>query len=295
MGINLTEISQKVLDTVGNAANVFRKMYDLHYNPDPMEVELEYIDENGNKRTTRVPNRSKIAGDFERWKDEFFWNGNLVAGNLIDNAFMSRVTDGKPDGFGTRGDVVIEAVHPYTKAFEGPYTETKPSNAVDDPEQATQDAPYWFGRYNKGPRIWRGGLADGWGCICDGHILKITKPANSSTDGFNSVTFPFKKRAIVDLVIFSAYIKIVKGSRIGFGTDSGYMGTPRGHIVTRDETLNAPQGWHRVAAVIGTSNNNISSSNFLLGFEASEEVEVYLALPSAFIVPRNGYRMNITE
>ncbi len=69
MGINLTEISQKVLDTVSNASNVFRKMYDLHYNPTPLDVQMEYIDENGVKRTTQVPNRSKMLGEFEEWKD----------------------------------------------------------------------------------------------------------------------------------------------------------------------------------------------------------------------------------
>ena len=60
MGINLTEISQKVLDTVSNASNVFRKMYDLHYNPNPIDVPMEYIDENGQKRTTQVPNVAKF-------------------------------------------------------------------------------------------------------------------------------------------------------------------------------------------------------------------------------------------
>ncbi len=71
MGINLTEISQKVLDTVINASNVFRKMYDLHYNPNPIDVPMEYIDENGQKRTTQVPNRSKVLGEFEEWKRDF--------------------------------------------------------------------------------------------------------------------------------------------------------------------------------------------------------------------------------
>ena len=69
MGINLTEISQKVLDTVSNASNVFRKMYDLHYNPNPLDVSMEYIDENGQKRATNVPNRSKVLGEFEEWKN----------------------------------------------------------------------------------------------------------------------------------------------------------------------------------------------------------------------------------
>jgi len=72
MGINLTEISQKVLDTVSNASNVFRKMYDLHYNPNPIDVPMEYIDENGQKRTTNVPNRSKMKADFDGWRNSIY-------------------------------------------------------------------------------------------------------------------------------------------------------------------------------------------------------------------------------
>ena len=67
MGINLSEISQKVLDNNTNAANVFRKMYDLHYNPNPLDVPFEYIDENGNKVTTTIKN---VAGFRKRiWDD----------------------------------------------------------------------------------------------------------------------------------------------------------------------------------------------------------------------------------
>jgi|GEM_PF-4452103 hypothetical protein len=68
MGINLTEISQKVTDVVSNAANVYRNFYDLHYNPTPKDVALEYVDENGVKRTVNVANRAKIASDFDAWK-----------------------------------------------------------------------------------------------------------------------------------------------------------------------------------------------------------------------------------
>ena len=71
MGINITEIGQKVLDNNTNAANVFRKMYDLHYNPNPLDVPFEYIDENGNVVNSVVPNRSKILKDFSDWKNNF--------------------------------------------------------------------------------------------------------------------------------------------------------------------------------------------------------------------------------
>ena len=46
--------------------------------------------------------------------------------------------------------------------------------SVNDPELATQSTPYWFGVYNKGPRIGRGGMADGWHSYGDGNLLKVT-------------------------------------------------------------------------------------------------------------------------
>ena len=67
MGIDITEIAQKVLDNNKNAANVFRKMYDLHYNPNPLDVPFEYVDENGNKLTTNIKN---VAGFRKKlWDD----------------------------------------------------------------------------------------------------------------------------------------------------------------------------------------------------------------------------------
>ena len=67
MGINITEIAQKVLDNNKNAANVFRKMYDLHYNPNPLDIPFRYLDENGNKVTITIKN---VAGFRKKvWDD----------------------------------------------------------------------------------------------------------------------------------------------------------------------------------------------------------------------------------
>ena len=72
----------------------------------------------------------------------------------------------------------MEAVHPYTSAFEGPYCPLNsggcPATRVTVANSATQANPYVFGQYNKGPRAGRGGLAGGWGGRGNGRILKIT-------------------------------------------------------------------------------------------------------------------------
>jgi hypothetical protein len=204
--------------------------------------------------------------------------------NLIANSFMIDVDSntGAPVGYSAQG-VTIQAVHPFTKAFEGPYVAEKPANAVDDPELADADHPYWFGRYYKGPRIGRGGLADGWCGIANGHILKITAPANTTGD-WKTVWFPAKRLAHVTKVGFRAWLKIVKGSRVGFGTDSGYQGIARGHIITKEEADSHPQGWMLVDIVVGTSDVvQPISTNFVVGFDHADEIEVYIALPYAYI------------
>ena len=102
MGINLTEISQKVLDTVSNASNVFRKMYDLHYNPNPIDVPMEYIDENGQKRTTNVPNVAKFRKRV--WDD--------VGGALgqFDRTFYVDQQNGDDNNEGTSRDKAFRSL-----------------------------------------------------------------------------------------------------------------------------------------------------------------------------------------
>lgn len=202
--------------------------------------------------------------------------------NLIANGFMTEVETGLPVGFGYSG-VEIEAVHPYTHGFEGPYVELKPATAVDDVNLATQATPYWYGRYNKGPRLSRGGLGDGWNGITTGRILKITA-VPSDTRSWTTVYFPMARMVGTDRIGFRGFLKIVQGSVAGFGVDSGYLGSARGYTVTKAQTDAGPQGWLKLAFTQGTSQvTRPMSSNFCLGFSRSENIEAYLALPYAYI------------
>ena len=89
MGINITEIGQKVLDNNTNAANVFRKMYDLYYNSNPLDVPFEYIDENGKKVTTTIKNqagfRKKVWDDVGSALGQFNRTFYVDAENGDDN------------------------------------------------------------------------------------------------------------------------------------------------------------------------------------------------------------------
>lgn len=207
----------------------------------------------------------------------------LLPPNLIANSFMTEVEEGIPVGYSYSG-VQIEAVHPYTQAFEGPYIAERPATAVDDPNLATLANPFWYGVYWKGPRLGRGGLGDGWAGISNGHILKITATPDEGK-GWTTVWMPMARAAATERVGFRGFLKIVQGSAAGFGTDSGYMGYGgTGHVVTKQQTDAAPQGWMFLDFVVGTSQvTQPLTSNFALGFSRSENIEAYLALPYAYI------------
>ena len=202
---------------------------------------------------------------------------------LIDSFVQELDKDGKPIHYHARGNVKIEAVHPYTKGFEGPYVPSKGNSYASDPENATAEHPYFYGRYNKGPRIIRGGLAGGWGGISNGHILKLTYDGSQAkyynTGFFLAVSFD-SSLVVLNKVRLQGYIKIVKGGKVGFGTDSGYRGMPRGFIVDKSITDAAPQGWYKIDTIVGTSRttNSLSSSNFVMGFDCRQPFEVYVAL-----------------
>ncbi|MBD3843852.1 MAG: hypothetical protein IE909_18645 [Campylobacterales bacterium] len=214
---------------------------------------------------------------------------------MIKNSFMIDLTDGKPTGYSYAG-ITIEAVHPYTKGFEGPYTPSKPTNAVDDPELATGSNPYWYGKYHKGPRIGKGGLGDGWCSINNGHILKIT--AQKTNDFREWTTLWFSNNNILaatNKIGFRAYIKLVKGSVVGIGVDAGYVGEARGQIrITKEDCDNSPQGWYYIDEIVDTHQVTLPFyNNFVIGFSKNEDIEAYLALPYAYIPM--GSRPGITN
>jgi len=224
-------------------------------------------------------------------------NISIISENLIKNSFMvkSDATAILPDGYLKYGGLNVETVHPYTKAFEGPYTSTKPSTAVDDPELATVDNPYWYGVYNKGPRILRGGLADGWNNFGAGNLMKITYVSDGTRPtGFTSIFFPFNKPAIGDYFYFECYIKVIKG-KCGFGTDSGYNGYPRGYIQGPTSNTDYPQGWKKISAIVGTTQNVLKNASFCFGIDTTLDFEGYLALPAIYQIMTNSYKVRTLQ
>lgn len=204
--------------------------------------------------------------------------------NLIANAAMTKVTNGIPDGFGSVG-VSIAAVSPYTKGFEGVYAPAMPAGAAASTEAATAASPFWYGNYSKGPRLANGGLADGWGGRRDGSILKITAPAGAPSSQ-RMLMLPISKSyegAAANSIGLRGFIKIVKGSTVGFGDDSGYYGAPYGYLINKANSDKCPQGWMYIDFLIGLNQKSMPLDGFYVGFKSTEDIEIYLALPYAYI------------
>ncbi|NES22055.1 MAG: hypothetical protein F6K41_24810, partial [Symploca sp. SIO3E6] len=209
--------------------------------------------------------------------------GSSMPPNLIRNSYMNILDGDKPAGYRSGVNVTLEAAHPFTKGFEGPYLGIKPANAADSVDDATEENPYWFGRFNKGARINRGGLADGWTTFPDGKILKIT---GDNSGKHTAVLFPFESQGnfFTKKVHLKAWLKISSGTQVEFGEVAGLSNRQpnNGLIITKEQSDNAPDGWYRVDGVISTSEvTRLDGRSFSMGIEAitGESFEVYLALP----------------
>lgn len=216
--------------------------------------------------------------------------------NLINNSYMYLLDGSKPVGFRTEGNLTLEAVHPYTKGFEGPYCPTAPVGSAANVETATATSPFWFGVYTKGSRIWRGGLADGWHSYADGHILKITGDASKNEN--TMVIFPFESNVFPKTVRFRAWIKIVSADWVGFGNDAGYFAGQRysgNFSVTKSVTDAAQDGWYFIDKTFTfSSTTSLDNYVFSMGF-SGQNIEVYLALPQLTPVDPTGWRSSITD
>jgi len=84
--MNLTELQQKVDRLIFNIAEQNRRAYQLFYDPNPQDVILPQLDENGNLVNVTIPNRAKILADFEAWREGA--RGEYPFVNILANPYM---------------------------------------------------------------------------------------------------------------------------------------------------------------------------------------------------------------
>ena len=94
MSINLAEIQQKVDRLLYNIAEQNRKAYQLFYDPNPQDVSLPQLDENGNLITVSIPNRAKIKKQM--------WDDVNAAIGLWNRTFYVDAVNGDDNNPGTQ-------------------------------------------------------------------------------------------------------------------------------------------------------------------------------------------------
>ena len=214
----------------------------------------------------------------------------VITHNLVSNSFMSELTTGtppRPKGFRAQAyscsgcSITIEAVHSYTRCFDGPYCSVGnncPTSSTTDCAAAGASLPMIFGTYNTGPRTGRAGLTSGWGSSGDGKLLKITGTRGSSGNVY--VNMPIEARHQTSRMLQRGYINIVSGGAT-WGTDQGV------HIEwTSSTTAPYPQGWmpiHRAQGSSHMTHQNHAHAWILKcygsGAGGSGPFEIYFALP----------------
>ena len=199
---------------------------------------------------------------------------------LNKNAFLIADENGNPlHGYAAIGEIQMSAVHPFTKGFEGPYRGTAPTNTASSIATATETSPYFFGRYYKGPRASRGGLADGFHSLASagkrGHLLKVYKPAGEQNNYKNSVLIPVEhfKRTRVRL---RGYVYVAKGA-LSFDLSA----------VDSGSQINIPSlgEWHFIDEIVGSS--EVTRGYLYLNIDHAEECEMYFAMLNVHAV--QGY------
>ena len=194
---------------------------------------------------------------------------------------------GDTTGFGASGDCSISAVTPYEKGFETPYWSQNQRNSYNNwvNSRANASANAYFltdNQYNRGPWSNRGGLADGWGAVNGGKILKISKTGSSSswTSGCSIAARGDVKSYKHQVARFRSYVWISSG--MGSSSKSLRIGIMDSQSSFAVDNLD---DWTYIDHVFSTS--DVTNPNFLLnlGMDSGGNTrEVYLAYPTTHMV-----------
>jgi hypothetical protein len=192
--------------------------------------------------------------------------------NLRQNSFLrSSASSGALTGYSALGSASIAAVSPLTKGFEGPYTPSQGSATAASLDAATSSTPYWYGVFNIGPRMGRGGLANGWGGLGDGNILKITAPANTSRQYYDGCYISLPVPAKRNSLRFRAWVWIQSGTYNSFAVS----------IIDAGNWITIPNynTWTFIDQVVYSS--SVTDADFRINWLYSSDtraVEMYFAM-----------------
>lgn len=198
---------------------------------------------------------------------------------LHRNAFrLSSDTNGALGGLSTGGSVSISAVHTYQYGFESPYSPNQESaNAYAATlADATQSTPYWYGRYNMGPRFRRGGLNGGWGGTSGGNLVRLQKPQGSPSRYYDAMylNLPFRMKHNQYRARFWIWSDAGTRMRFGYSDSAGSV------------TIPSTGEWHYIDTRITMS--QITTGGLAISFNYIDEpVDFYIGVIQ-ITIPNNG-------
>ena len=198
---------------------------------------------------------------------------------LMRNSFrLDGDANGALGGLSAGGSVTISAVHTYQYGFESPYSPDQASaNAYAATlADATQSTPYWYGRYNMGPRFRRGGLNGGWGGIGGGRLLRIQKPVGAPSRYYDAcyMNLPFNMKHNQYRARFWVWSDAGTRFRMGYSDSAGTV------------TIPSTGEWHYVDTRITMS--QIVSGGLAISFNyVDEAVDMYFGCIQ-ITIPNNG-------
>ena len=103
MGLNLAEIQQKLDRLIQNMSEQNRRAYQIFYDPNPQDVTLPQLDENGNLVNVTIPNRAKIK--------EAIWRDAQSAMNKVLYIDAEGGSDSNDGSFNTPLKTIKQAVN----------------------------------------------------------------------------------------------------------------------------------------------------------------------------------------
>lgn len=167
-------------------------------------------------------------------------NHQTLGTNLLSNGQMRQFDEtGRPKGYAvdyyyklnpdTFGNVT--SVSPLFRCFEGLYRDTTAEGFFENTphsttcDEATAEKPYYFGRYDKGKRLERGGIADGWMGFGGGRLARIQgnkapglpKESGGTSSECVRLHLPINSMMTGRELRIRMWVKITKG-RIGWST-----------------------------------------------------------------------------
>ena len=279
-----------ITNLITNSSNIIRFLKEFSVDS-AKDVSVSIINADGSESKRTFPNVAKQIAGLESWKNTFLTNKEYLkdtplTGNMITNPLFLIDGEKSLSGWNSGGSGIdMEVMHPYTRGFASPYVADSTDAHVDNKIEATEENPFWAGRYRSfGGAINFSGASNsslnaGWDKIT-GNILKITYDGSASSSAEFFFTTLSQHFGLGKYVKFSAFIFVEKGT-LFMGNHAGYNGNRNNSLI-----LTQKHDWEYVEFNSGVtdvaSGNNRKSHQF--GFDNEVESIVYIAIPNLVLM-----------